>query len=75
MQLKQRVVPSRGELIKATILEKYGPDYYKNLGKMGGSCKVPKGFAKNHELAVTAGRKGGQISRRGPAKDKTKEGK
>lgn len=75
MKLKQRIEPTPGEKIKATILAKYGPDYYKNLGKMGGSCKGPKGFAKNHELAVTAGRKGGQISRRGPAKNKTKEDK
>ena len=41
------------------------PDFYKKLGRLGGSVKVPKGFAKNRELAVKAGRKAGSIGRVG----------
>lgn len=45
---------------------KYGEDYYKNIGHLGGSVKSPnKGFGSNRALAVEAGRKGGSISRRG----------
>lgn len=60
MKLKQRIGPSRGEKIKAAILKKYGPDYYKNIGKMGGSVKTKKGFATNLALASEAGKKGVQ---------------
>ena len=31
---------------------------------MGGKAKVPKGFAKNPDLARLAGAKGGKISKR-----------
>lgn len=50
--------------------EKYGDNYYAEIGKMGGSAEYSgsKGFASNRELAVKAGRKGGKISRRGPSK-------
>lgn len=41
------------------------PDYYREIGKIGGSKKNPnKGFGSNRELASTAGKKGGIISRR-----------
>lgn len=43
----------------------YGEDYYRTIGRQGGLKKVPKGFALNKELAKEAGRRGGQISRRG----------
>lgn len=43
--------------------EKYGEDYYKRLGQLGGKAKVPKGFAVSGK-ASEAGRKGGAISRR-----------
>lgn len=56
--------------LKATqkVLDRYGDDWYSKIGKLGGRAMVPKGFALNPQLAVEAGRKGGIISRRGPAK-------
>ena len=41
------------------------PDHYREVGKIGGSRKVPKGFAINRELASRAGAIGGSNSRRG----------
>lgn len=37
------------------------PNFYRTIGKKGGSAKVPKGFALNRELARLAGKKGGLI--------------
>lgn len=52
-----------------TNIKKYGADFYRGLGAIGGRATgVKKGFAANHELAREAGRKGGTISRRGSAK-------
>lgn len=57
---------------REAVYKKYGPDYYRNIGKTGGqNGRGPDykgGFASNRELASTAGAKGGRISRRGPAK-------
>lgn len=46
---------------KATNLEKYGPDYYKKIGQMGGSISRPetRPFVIDKELAQRAGRIGG----------------
>lgn len=53
-----------------TNFERYGSDYYKNIGRKGGSvCGTKKGFAANPQLAKEAGRKGGTISRRGKARE------
>lgn len=41
------------------LIEKYGKDYFKNMGRKGGKVCVPKGFSMNRELAREAGRKGG----------------
>lgn len=58
-----------GYKCRNTNLERYGQDYYKNMGRKGGSvCGTKKGFAANIELAKAAGRKGGTISRRGKSK-------
>lgn len=47
----------------------HGEDFYKRIGKIGGSKKgILKGFALNRELASKAGAKGGRISKRGKAK-------
>jgi hypothetical protein cdiviTM7_01565 len=55
-----------------TTYEKYGKDFYKNIGRKGGSVQGTRGgFAANPALASIAGAKGGRISRRGPAKPKT----
>ena len=55
---------SGGKLAAKTNKEKYGDDFYKKMGQMGGKAKVPKGFAKNPDLARLAGAKGGKISKR-----------
>lgn len=51
--------------------ERYGEDFYKKLGAIGGRNGHTGGFAANPELARMAGQKGGKISKRGKAK-KTK---
>ena len=49
--------------------EKYGRDYFKNIGRKGGkACNPYKGFGSSPERAMEAGRKGGKISKRGKAK-------
>lgn len=57
----------------ATIIAKYGKDFYKRAGRKGGTNSKTGGFASNRvgadgltgrERAVVAGRKGGRISRR-----------
>ena len=55
---------SGGKLAAKTNKEKYGEDFYKLMGQMGGKAKVTKGFAKNPDLARLAGAKGGKISKR-----------
>lgn len=58
-----------GQKCKQRLLERYGEDYFSKLGKIGGSrTGSAKGFAANPELASRAGKLGGSISRRGPAK-------
>lgn len=50
--------------------EKWGDDFYKRIGRKGGSKSHPetRPFALNPELAKRAGRAGGAKSRRGKAK-------
>lgn len=48
-----------------TIKEKYGEDFYTVIGTKGGKKTGMKGFALNRQLAVTAGRKGGKLGKRG----------
>lgn len=44
---------------------KYGEDFYKRIGAIGGSKKVKKGFATlSYERVAELGSKGGTISRR-----------
>lgn len=52
----------------ATNKARYGKDWYANIGRVGGQNGHTGGFAANPELAKEAGRKGGAISKRGPAK-------
>lgn len=56
-----------GQRTKQTIIDKYGPDYYQKIGKMGGSVKSPtKGFGSmSKEKIREAGAKGGRNSRKG----------
>lgn len=53
-----------------TNYEKYGKDFYRNIGKKGGKNGHTGGFAANPALAKIAGRKGGKVSKRGKAKNK-----
>lgn len=48
----------------ATNKAKYGPDFYRNIGRMGGMMSVGGGFTGNPEAARIAGRKGGRAPRR-----------
>lgn len=59
-----------GKKAAATNKEKHGADFYRNIGRMGGSKSHPetRPFAKNPELASRAGKRGGQLSKRGSAK-------
>lgn len=54
----------------ATNIARYGKDFYRIQGQKGGQAGHTGGFAANPALASIAGRKGGRISRRGPAKHK-----
>ena len=49
----------------ATNKAKYGDDWYKKIGAIGGRNGNTGGFASNHTLAQLAGAKGGRISKRG----------
>jgi len=53
-----------------TNYEKYGKDFYRNIGKKGGKNGHTGGFAANPALAKIAGAKGGKVSKRGKAKKK-----
>jgi general stress protein YciG len=50
-----------GAKAAATNKRRYGNDYYRTLGKLGGTTKKtkPSGFAADRERAVWAGRLGG----------------
>lgn len=62
-----------GYKCRNTIISRFGPDYYKAMGRKGGLvCGTKKGFASNPDLAREAGRKGGKISRRGKAKHESR---
>ena len=57
-----------GRKAAATNKKKYGNEFYASIGRKGGKNGHTGGFAANPELAREAGRKGGKISKRGPAK-------
>lgn len=61
-----------------TNLKRYGKDFYRNAGRLGGLAGTTGGFKSDvvgkdgltgRERAVIAGQKGGKKSRRGPAKN------
>jgi general stress protein YciG len=53
-----------GKNAAKTNKAKYGEDFYKNIGAIGGRRGTTGGFFANRELARIAGAKGGKISRR-----------
>ena len=53
-----------------TNKERYGKDYYSEMGRKGGMNGHTGGFANNPELARRAGAKGGRYSRRGESLQK-----
>lgn len=59
---------SGAKLAAKTNKEKYGDDFYRKIGSIGGKKGKTGGFYANRELARIAGAKGGKISRRGKAK-------
>lgn len=60
-----------GRKAAITNFKKHGIDFYRNIGRKGGSkCGVLKGFALDPERARLAGAKGGKVSKRGKAKDR-----
>lgn len=60
--------PKGGKKAATTNIAKYGPDFYREIGRKGGRNGHTGGFAANPILAKIAGAKGGRISKRGPAK-------
>lgn len=69
-----------GQKAALTNKEKYGKEFYSEIGRKGGQKSNNGGFASNKvgadgltgsERAKIAGSKGGKISKRGPAKPKT----
>ena len=66
-----------GQKAAATIRARYGKDFYRDIGREGGSVVgTLGGFASDiigkdgltgRERAKVAGAKGGRVSRRGPA--------
>lgn len=54
-----------GKRAAITNKEKYGENFYREIGRKGGRNGHTGGFAANPELAKIAGAKGGKISKRG----------
>lgn len=61
---------SGGKRAAQTNKAKWGEDFYKRIGALGGKKGHTGGFYANRELARTAGAKGGKISRRRKADGK-----
>lgn len=60
-----------GKLAAQTNRERHGRDFYAKIGRDGGAKSRGGGFAANRELARKAGAKGGRVSRRGKAKQRS----
>ena len=60
-----------GKKAAATNNSRHGKDFYAQIGAKGGKLGRTGGFAANRELARIAGAKGGRISRRRKASEKT----
>lgn len=56
-----------------TIKRAYGQEFFRHIGQKGGLAGHTGGFYGNPEKAREAGRKGGYMSKRGPAKANREE--
>lgn len=56
-----------GKKCAETNKRKYGKDWYRKIGAIGGKNGNTGGFAANPELARVAGAVGGRKSKRGPS--------
>lgn len=54
-----------GKKAGKTTKQRYGNDFYQKIGAKGGAKSRGGGFTYNPELASIAGKKGGQVSKRG----------
>lgn len=54
-----------GKKAAKTNIERYGSDFYKRLGSIGGSRGTTGGFYNDQERARAAGSKGGRRSKKG----------
>lgn len=57
-----------GRKAAITNKERYGDEFYRNIGRRGGQNGHTGGFASDPERARWAGAKGGRISRRGDSR-------
>lgn len=64
-----------GKKAAATNKLRHGDGFYARIGSQGGKKGHTGGFYGNSERAKEAGRKGGKISKRGPAKKNLDEHK
>lgn len=64
-----------GKLAAASNKARYGQDYYRFIGSIGGKAGKTGGFYINRDLARVAGALGGTRSRRGKAKPKIEKEK
>lgn len=62
-----------GGLKAAATNKANNPNFYREIGRIGGKNGHTGGFASNPALARIAGAKGGRISRRGPKEMTVKE--
>lgn len=53
-----------GQKAATTNKQRYGLNFYKEIGEKGGKISRGGGFAANRALASEAGKKGGKISKR-----------
>lgn len=63
--------PNGGRKAAATNKQRYGMNFYEQIGRKGGQVSRGGGFAKDPELARVAGAKGGRASRRTKSTDQT----
>lgn len=61
-----------GKKAASTNKQRHGEDFYRNIGRKGGSKSHPdtRPFTLNPELAKLAGARGGAISRRSKEREK-----